>query len=119
MNDAPWTVATQPWKPDGIGNHRAVIRVQHAADVCVVSVPWRRRDHSPQKMCVRIFDPAGQEVTNVAPLSVTGELGRYAFEAKNPGDYALYYMPFKLSGSPYSPLTEYFAADYSAPWGGG
>ena len=115
MKDVEWAVAGQPWQADGVGNHRAVLQVHRAADLCVVTVPWRRRDREPQKMGVRLFETAGgEEVTNLAPLKVSRELGQFAFQAKREGLYALYYMPFTTPGPSHDPNNvEYRAADYS------
>ena len=114
MKDVEWAVAEQPWKADDVGNHRAVIQVDRAADLCIVSIPWRRRDRKPEAMGVRLFETAsGEEVTNLTPLTVSRESGRFAFQAKHEGQYALYYMPFKMTGSSYGPNVEYLAADYS------
>ncbi len=111
MNDVPWTVAAKAWNADGLGNHRAILRVSEAADACVVEVPWRRRDPYVGEMAVRLFESvSGREVTNLVPLKITRDCGAFAFQASVAGEYQLYYMPCVM---PALSTTEYLRADYS------
>ena len=95
----PYTVATTPWET-GMGDHRAVIHVQQNADAVLVNLPWRRRDHDPDKKQVIVVDAAtGKRVANVARFSVTREAGQFAFEPQTvPGDYCFYYLPYTPQG---------------------
>ena len=100
------------WDPEsGLGNHRVVIRVEAVAKPAVVQVriPWRRRDLAPERKGVIVVDAStGQRVTNVLPLAVTREIGFLLFEPKTvPGDYYVYFMPYKSEGRKNYPNTKY------------
>lgn len=93
--EIPYAVASEPW-PSGLGDHRAVVRVEDRADAVAVSIPWRRRDPDPDRKLIIVADAAtGKRVANVVPLSVQRESGSLAFEpATVPGDYHVYYLPY-------------------------
>lgn len=91
--DVPYGV--DDW-PEEFGNHRAVVRVDTAADAVYVRIPWRRLDAQPEAKDILVV-PAGKDrpVHNRVIISVSAEYGEIAFEAKTPGDYHVYYMPYK------------------------
>ncbi len=93
-DEVPYGVAS--WKPEGLGNHRAVVHIDAAADAVVVHLPWRRHDAAPESKAVLFFDAAtGKQVTNVAILAANREFGDLAFQpATAPGDYYLYFIPY-------------------------
>jgi len=116
----------------GLGNHRAVVRVPALSSprtgtpargvikpgkaaasalpaVVQVRIPWRRRDLNPEKKNVIVVDAAsGERVKNVLPLAVTREFGFLLFEPKTvPGDYFIYYMPYKSEGRKNYPNVKY------------
>ena len=121
------------WDPEsGLGNHRAVIRVEALTvtkpvrpagggakvretavpakpPVVQVRIPWRRRDLLPPAKNVIVMDAAtGERVRNVLPLAVTREFGFLLFEPKTvPGDYYVYYMPYKSEGRKNYPNVKY------------
>jgi hypothetical protein len=92
--EVPYAVAS--WKAEGLGNHRAVVHVEAAAEAVVVHIPWRRHDLAPESKAVLVFDAAtGKQVMNVAPLAINREFGDLGFQpATVPGDYYFYFMPF-------------------------
>lgn len=88
-----YEVPEKPWE-SGLGTHRAVVRVPAPASVVRVNLPWRRRDPAPEKKGVIVAEAAtDQRVDNVLASKVTAEYGDVAFEAKNAGDYFVYYLP--------------------------
>ncbi|HVP91575.1 MAG TPA: glycoside hydrolase domain-containing protein, partial [Terriglobales bacterium] len=123
------------WDPEsGLGNHRAVVRAESltvpgtlagrvsktrpavvtaefsaAARAVRALIPWRRPDHEPEKKAVVVVDAAtGARITNVVVLSVSRELGDIIFEPKTvPGDYYVYYMPYKSEGRKNYPNVRY------------
>ncbi len=103
------------WDPDGgLGNHRAVVRVEAPASAGPLRsvravIPWHRRDADPEKKNIIVVDAAtGARIANVFPLAVNRESGDIVFEPSTvPGDYHIYYMPYKLGGSKYYPEAVY------------
>ena len=89
-------MAKEPWE-EGLGNHRAVVRVEQKADAVVVKIPWRRRDRDPERKQIIVVDAASsQRITNVARLRLDRFEGVLAFQPQTvPGDYYVYYLPFK------------------------
>jgi hypothetical protein len=113
----PYGVAARRW-PEPLGSHRALVRVEQEAPAVWVHLPWRRRDLQPERKNVVVTDLAtGQPVRNVVRLNVTREFGDLVFQpATVPGDYAVYYLPFKHVGAGYFPNTVYEApADTAEP----
>lgn len=121
------------WDPEaGLGNHRVVVRVEappapKAASIkkgtkkaaaspaltkpaaVRVIIPWRRRDLEPEKKNIVVVDAAsGERVTNVLALAVNRENGDIVFEPRTvPGDYFVYYLPYKSEGRKNYPNVKY------------
>ncbi|MCX6570725.1 MAG: DUF6067 family protein [Candidatus Aminicenantes bacterium] len=121
------------WDPEsGLGNHRAVVRVSTLPTPKVIPVkkgarkaaaaptltkpaavrviiPWRRRDLEPEKKNIVVVDAAsGERVINVLALAVNREYGDFLFEPRAvPGDYFVYYMPYKSEGRKNYPNVKY------------
>ena len=95
LDEAPYGVAKEPWV-EGLGNHRAIVRVEQKADAVLVNIPWRRRDHDPERKQILVVDAtSGQRITNVARLHLDRFEGALAFQPVTaPGDYFVYYLPF-------------------------
>ena len=100
------------WDSEPLGNHRAVIRVGGAADAVRVVIPWRRRDAAPEKKGVIFVDAkTDRRVGNILIRSITRESGEFVFQpASGPGDYYIYFMPYRLAGR-----RNYPNAAYSGP----
>ena len=100
---------TGQWEPEGLGNHRAVIRVEAKAAAVRVHIPWRRRDASPEKKSILIVDAStGKSVTNLARLDINRESGDILFEPHTvPGDYFVYYRPYQTKGRSNYPTVVY------------
>ncbi len=117
----------------GVGNHRAVVRVEalplgneavakakgkrpmlapeptKAAEATRIRIPWRRRDIEPEKKAVLVVDATtGVRLTNVYVLAVNREYGDIIFEPRTvPGDYYIYFMPYKSEGRKNYPNVKY------------
>ena len=90
--DIPYGVAEEPWSAL-LGNHRAHIFVEKSAEAVCVHIPWRRLDSNPEQKAVLVYDVKGTQVQNVAVDQLVAEHGDIVFEAKQPGDYFVYYLP--------------------------
>ena len=94
-DDIPHTVAGHPW-PVEFGNHRAHIYVKRRAEAVGVSIPWRRVDVEPEKKAILITNAEGTPINNASTLRVLPEAGAILFEAKEEGDYFVYYLPHAI-----------------------
>lgn len=104
---------TGNWDRKIYGNHRAVIEVKDAEKAVLVHVPWRRRDNPGGKTMVLVDASSGKLVKKIYPVMLTAEYGDVVFEpTTGPGEYYLYYMPYKSTGSWYFPSTVYPKPDY-------
>jgi hypothetical protein len=82
------------WDFHTLGNHRARVFVNEAADAVYVHLPWRRHDRAPEEKAILVFDAAsGEAITNVVVLSVNQEYADLVFQPHTvPGEYYLYYL---------------------------
>jgi len=112
--NVPYGVAS--WPPDGLGNHRAVVSVAKAADAVRVNIPWRRRAQDPAPNGIVVIDAAtGERVRNVAVRTATFEEGEIAFQPDTaPGDYYVYYMPYRHTGPNHLGQIEYLPFEQTA-----
>jgi hypothetical protein len=91
---------TGQWNSQGLGNHRAVIYVEKAADAVRVIVPWRRLDNVEDKALILIDAFTDQRVNNVYSTALNKDYGELVFEpVSGEGNYYLYYMPGKVNDS--------------------
>lgn len=91
-DDIPHTVAQLPW-PIALGNHRIRIHAENSAEAIGVFILWRRIDANPDGKAILITNAEGIQVENVSTLQARPEAGVILFEAKQPGDYFVYYLP--------------------------
>ncbi|TWF42278.1 hypothetical protein FHW36_10233 [Chitinophaga polysaccharea] len=113
------TYGTGQWNENELGNHRAVIEVSKPTNAVKVHVPWRRKDNPAGKGLIVVDAFSGKPVKNVYTVTVNAEYGDIIFEpVTGPGEYYLYYMPYKLGGSWYFPSTAYLKPDnsYNTAW---
>jgi len=113
------TYGTGQWDEKELGGHRAVIAVTKTASAVKVHVPWRRRDNPKGKKFIIVDAFTGKPVKNVYALTVNASYADIIFEPETgPGEYYLYYMPYKLTGSWYFPTTVYLkeSNSYSTAW---
>ncbi len=106
-------VATWPVE---LGNHRAVVEVDRAAEAVLVELPWRRRDAEPEKKAVFVFEAAtGKRIANAAALSIARARGEIVFQpAAAPGKYYIYYMPLARPAQESYPQAEYARSQETA-----
>lgn len=99
----------------GLGNHRAVIRVEAKAAAVRVRIPWRRRDFDPEKKNVVVIDAAtGGRITNVLAAGINREFGDIVFQPGTaPGDYYAYYLPYQSTGRSNYPTVKYDPPSYA------
>jgi len=111
------------WDPEsGLGNHRAVVRVEALspsgnpstrplknASAVRIRIPWRRRDAEPEKKGLVVLDATtGARIMNIFAADVNREFGDIVFEPVTvPGDYFFYYMPYKSEGRKNYPNVKY------------
>ena len=93
--EIPYAVPKVPWE-EGLGHHRAVVRVDQKAGAVRANLPWRRSDRDPDKKLIIVVDAAtGMQVTNVFRVSVERESAVLVFEPRTvPGEYFIYYLPY-------------------------
>jgi hypothetical protein len=92
----PFVVAKKTWPADGLGNHRAVVRVPAGGGVARAFLKWRRVDPRPEIKRVlvkRLSD--GADVPVVVARGVCAESGEILFDAPSGGEYAVYYLPYR------------------------
>ena len=103
---------TGSWDADSLGNHRAVLRVTQPAAAVFARIPWRRRDHEPEKKNALVVDATtGARIRNVHWLTVNREFSDVVFQPRTvPGEYYVYYMPSRMKGS------RNYPKGYYLPW---
>lgn len=115
----PFSVAAEPWPVDGLGNHRAVIRV--SADALLekpvsVVLPWRRPDLNPEAKDVLVYSSDGRKAQRIAVVGLSAERARVEFVPfAGPGLYYVYYMPFRMRTGSHSGRYDIHWNDYFAP----
>ncbi len=104
----------------GVGNHRAVVRVEAPRDpeaakpsAVWAHIEWRRRDASPERKGIVVVDAAtGARVADVFRAAIGRESGDIVFRpATVPGDYYVYYLPYKSEGRKNYPQVKYDPPD--------
>lgn len=100
---------TGKWDSGKLGNHRVVIEVKETAEAVRVHIPWRRRDHEPEKKALILMDgQTGKSIDNVTANSVNREFGDIFFQpVSGPGIYYIYYLPHTMTGSKHYPTVKY------------
>ncbi len=106
----PYSVAKQLW-PVERGHHRALVQVAAKADAVRAHIPWRRRDSDPGAKDVVVIESAtGKRVANVARVDIRREYGDIVFQAKQAGQYEVYYLPYAPEPTQY-----YYGKGYTPP----
>jgi len=105
--DIPYTVGQ--WDADSLGNHRVVLHVSQKSDVVWAHIPWRRRDLHPENKSIILVDAfTGLHVQNLFRAQINREFGDIVFQPQTiPGDYYVYYLPFKMEGRSNYPSVTY------------
>ncbi len=107
---------TGVWNGDELGNHRAVLGVEDKADAVRAHIPWRRRDLQPEKKRLMVFEAkTGSRVRNVYVAEINREFGEIIFQpSAGPGDYYVYYLAYRLTGSRNYPTARYLEPELTA-----
>jgi hypothetical protein len=97
------------WDEDQYGNHRVVIQVDDKADAVWVHIPWRRRDHYPEKKEAILIDAKkGKRVMNLFRVEINREYGNFVFQpASDSGTYYLYHLYNQMTGRSNYPTVIY------------
>lgn len=99
-DDVPFGVADGSWVADGLGNHRALVRVAGATDTKAVraTLKWRRPDRKIDSTgFVIVGAQSGERVAHFWAEERTAEQGIVWFEPLAGEDtYYIYYMPYNL-----------------------
>jgi len=111
---------TGSWTAEGLGNHRAIVRVSEKSDAVLAHIKWRRHDTKPEAKDVIIVDAlTGERVKNAVIIVNNKEYGAIIFQPTTvPGDYYVYYLPYTTSGWMYSPSNNYLLPKktYETKW---
>lgn len=107
---------TGDWPVNGLGNIRARLSVAQKAEAVWAHVPWRRRDAQPEaKDTILVDATTGLRVANVIRVNLARGAGDLLFQPPTaPGEYYLYYLPFRTAGEWYFPSTLYLAPTNTA-----
>lgn len=107
------------WDHETLGNHRAVIYVEHPSDVVKAEIPWRRLDNVDDKGLILVDELTGERVKNMYCLQKDKDSCTILFEpVSGQSRYYLYYMPGKIGGSSWFPDVKYekLSEDYDPEW---
>lgn len=113
------TYCTGEWDYETLGNHRAVIYVEHPSDVIKAEIPWRRLDNVDDKGLILVDGLTSQRIKNIYCIQKDRDSGTILFEpVSGQGKYYLYYMPGRIGGSWWLPDIKYEKPleDYSPEW---
>ncbi|MGM0529099.1 MAG: glycoside hydrolase domain-containing protein [Bacteroidota bacterium] len=102
---------------DSLGNHRAVVRVSNNVDAVLVDIPWRMREIGPEeKNIVVVSATNGNQIKNVFVIENNRHHGKFVFQpVSGPGDYFVYYLTYKKTGSAYPQVNYYPYEDTADP----
>jgi hypothetical protein len=102
--DVPYGIGT--WDADKLGNHRAVLQVLQPSDAVWAHVPWRRRDEQPETKNILLIEAGtGVRVSNLLRANINRSFGDIIFQARRPGTYYAYFMPYVPEGRNYPKVT--------------
>ncbi|MGB9597930.1 MAG: glycoside hydrolase domain-containing protein, partial [Candidatus Poribacteria bacterium] len=113
--DVPFSVANSAWKSE-LGNHRVRVYVSEKSNAVLAEIQWRRRDPNPENKAIMIFDSlTGEQIKNVFAFEISREYGKIVFQPISaPGEYYIYYMPYKANPIPWAYTTEYLTPQSTA-----
>lgn len=121
MKNMIYRTADEKWDlRSGFGNHRFVVSAD-AGDYVKATLPWRRRDLSPEEIGVRVCygerrkGVGHEEVRDVFVDSCSRDEGVMVFRAPVSCEYEIYYMPFEMPGEWYAPSVSYMSTGDMTP----
>lgn len=114
--DIPYTICSNCWNSDSLGNHRVVVSVDKDNEVAKVVIPWRRRDLHPENKRIIIQEAkTSRKVLNHFEKNISRESGEIYFEAiSGKGIYYIYYLPLKNEGRSNYPRGVYLKPENTA-----
>ncbi len=100
---------TPLWQADSLGNRRAIVKVDSDMDAVEALIEWRRSDTLYSDNAIYVVDKrTGNQVQNVYRQDITAIRGKIVFEPVSGSEvYYIYYMPYRLAGSPNYPTAVY------------
>lgn len=104
-----YSVPSQGWNTDSLGNQRVLIHAVGSGKVEHVVIPWRRRDFNPEMKNIIVVDATTQQrIKNVKRGTITRESGELYYEpVSGAGDYYVYYLPYQTVGRANYPKVVY------------
>ncbi|MCX5756909.1 MAG: DUF6067 family protein [Candidatus Hydrogenedentes bacterium] len=93
-----------------MGDFCAIIVLQEdTKEAAKAHIPWRRRDRDPEKKDIVVRNTTtGERINNVVWIAINREFGDLVFEPQiGRGGYAVFYMPYTLSGPNHQIVTTY------------
>ena len=104
MSELIYRVADQKWEMKSrLGNHRIIVDAP-AGEYVKVTIPWRRRDLTPQNIGIKIAYGNRENgvgcnlINNIFVEKCERFEGVIIFEAPIEGEYEIYYMPYTMPG---------------------
>ncbi|RLD36628.1 MAG: hypothetical protein DRI73_00340 [Bacteroidetes bacterium] len=90
-----YEVAENPWD-ESLGNHRAVLKIDKAANAVILDINWRRHDRNPErKQFIIIHKESGDTIKNIQRIKVDNEGCQLVFgPVGKTGNYYFYYLPY-------------------------
>ena len=120
LDGVPFIVADSMWQADGLGNHRAVVKVGEPSKAARATLPWRRADKFVDSTrMVIIGATTGEEIKNISIESISPEKATFIFEPTSGESlYYIYYMPYEFmygwnNGRYDGPWNHYLAPEYN------
>ena len=116
--EVKYTIANNDWNPDSLGNHRVILHFYGNGNVARTIIQWRRRDTDPwNKRLIVVDAKTNEKIDNIRPGVSNNEKTELWFEpTSGPGDYYVYYMPYKNEKSNY-PKGIYLASELTTSIG--
>ena len=104
------------WDADSLGDQRAIVQFNGTGRFAKTIIEWRRRDRQPEQKRIIVQDAqTGRKVLNIQVAAINNEKGTLIFEpVSGKGNYYIYYLPSKSSGSPNYPQVHYLPPEHTA-----
>ncbi len=92
-----YTIVDQPW-PESLGNHRALLELDQAAEAVAVDLVWRRHDQNPeQRRFIIIHEESGDTIPNIHRFHLDNERCQLIVgPVLKTGKYHFYYLPYEV-----------------------
>ena len=95
-----------------MGNHRIIADIDKPYKAVLVDIEWRRRDPYAERSGIIVENLTTGKISEKVYLkAATQKSAQIIFNAPDAGRYAIYYMPYELTGNVYSPSTVYITSE--------